>query len=63
MALDMAEELLPVEKVLSGTDNFDVAAGLRFKILAGDSEIYNEKVPNNKKWRVSINVRIEESSE
>jgi hypothetical protein len=61
MALDLAEQLFTVEKVLTGTDNFDVAAGDRLKILAGDVEIYNQKVSNGKKWRVSISVKIEES--
>lgn len=61
MTIDLREQLFPIERVLDGTDNFDLTDG-RLKILAGDTEILNEKVPNNKKWRISVSVKIEESN-
>jgi hypothetical protein len=60
--MDMQEQEFTLERMLSGTDGFDVAAGDRFKVIAGESEVYNEKVPAGKTWRVNINVTIQESS-
>lgn len=63
MAFTLNEQLLPVERVLSGVDSFSVIAGDRLKILNGGAEVLNEKVPNGKKWQVVISLKIEESSE
>ncbi len=48
MVVDLIEQLFPIERVLTGTDSFNLTDG-KFKILAGDMEILNQKVPNNKK--------------
>jgi len=60
--MDLSEQVNPIEKVKWGKDAFDVTAGERFKILNGSNDIFNEKVPNGKTWRVTIDLRIEESS-
>ncbi len=61
MVVDLIEQLFPIERVLTGTDSFNLTDG-KFKILAGDMEILNQKVPNNKKWHILLDVRIEEFS-
>jgi len=60
--IDVIEQVLPVERILTGTDSFTIGESVRLKITSGDTEIFNDKVPNNKQWQVTISLRIEESS-
>jgi len=61
--MDLTETIHPIEKSWVGVDSFIVATQTRFKIINGDTEIYNERVPNNKKWRVEITLKILEADE
>ncbi len=63
MAVALVEQLFTIERILTGGDSFVVNTPHRLKITAGDTEIMNEKVPNNKQWRVYLTVRIEETKE
>ncbi len=60
--MNLTEQVFEIERSLWGKDNFIVSAGDRLKINAGGTEVYNEKVPNNKKWRIYLDLEIEESS-
>jgi len=61
--MDLTETQHLVERSLAGSDSFLVENSDRLKIIAGDIEVYNEKVPNNKKWRVEITLKIQEADE
>ena len=61
--MDLTETIHPIEKSWVGSDSFLVENQNRFKIINGDTEVYNEKVPNNKKWRVEITLKILEADE
>lgn len=62
MAITLTETLLPINRILAGSDSFVVDSPHRLKIMAGDTEIINEKVPDNKQWRVVLQIRIEETA-
>ena len=61
--MELTETLFAIEKTLSGSDSFLIESPHRLRINAGNGEILNEKVPDNKKWRVVVNIVISEADQ
>lgn len=58
--MDLNTQDYPIRRVLQGTDSVALTDG-RLKITAGEQELLNEKVPTGKSWRITLQVKIEES--
>lgn len=63
MAITINEQVIEVNRVLTGSDSFIVNGDDWFKIEKTGDEILNQQVPAGKKWQVEVTVRIEESNE
>lgn len=61
--MELIEQVFTIEKRLIGNDSFPIHNPHRLRIMAGDTEVLNKKVPDNKQWRVVISLAIDEMAE
>jgi hypothetical protein len=61
--MELGTEDIPASRRIYGTGQFELAEDTRLKIIRTDAEdpLVNEKVPNGKKWAVSIVLTITET--
>ena len=63
MTIPLNEQVIEVNRVLTGNDYFVVSSGDWLKIETTGVELLNETVPAGKQWGVVVTVRIEETEE
>lgn len=61
MAIQLIEQDYPIRRVLSGSDSVEADALTVIKFRVGNTDILDEKVPAGKKWRLTVQVKIEET--
>ena len=57
MTMEIEEYSYPAERVLIGANTFEMSDG-KLKIQVGEDKIFEESVPSNKLWTVSIHLKI-----
>jgi hypothetical protein len=50
-----------MEQVYTATRTAEMASGTKLKVLAGDTELLKETVPNGKTWAVTVQVEVHET--
>jgi len=60
MALDLVTMNIPATVIKQGVVNVTMAANELLKIQAHNDQVFSEKVPSGKTWKVTIQLRIEE---
>ena len=58
---DLNEQVSPFRRTLSGIDSVKLNAGDKLKIIAGEAELFNDKVPAGKQWQITMTLQIDET--
>jgi len=59
--INLIEQDYPIRKVFQGSDSVLADANDVIKFRVKNADIFDQKVPAGKKWRLYVTVKIEES--